>query len=663
MDSPENQSPRKPWWQKFISIACLLFLGVLSVGTLATFFARFHWIAEIFCHLRIQLIVGLVACLVVTLLMKQKWRSLTATAFIVANAIWILPYFLPASTKRATEYASVVTNPSIKIMSANVLTSNRQYESFIDTVKQYDPDVLIVMEINQAWSDKISNGLDQKYPYKKGISKEHNFGIGILSKLPLTQVDSIIAEDTGLISLDAQVETPSGRPLRVIGTHPFPPLSQHCFESRSKQLVHIAGLLDPLEDNVIAGDFNLTPWSPIFSDVLAAGDLKDSRIGFGPACTWNAFPSFIGGIQIDHVLTSQSIKILDHQVTEDFGSDHRAVVVEIQQPQSTMTTKPNAPANQTSDASKKPKVSVVYSPEYLIDLGGMEKMHPFDIRKYEKIYEALAKDGLLDAENIKSPSEISAADLRLIHTEDYLERLTKRANVAAYLEADVLKLYPGSLDKAVLRPFRFASGGTLLAGREALKSGIGVNIGGGYHHAKPNIGEGFCVYADVPIAIRKLQQEGLIKKALVIDVDVHQGNGTAECLAGDDSTFTFSMHQGDIYPIPKATSDRDVEMKAGDGDREFLDTLEKHLDEIIAKADADICFIVGGCDPLDGDPLAELKMTPQGIADRDAMIVKRCVDNGLPVVLTLSGGYSKDAWRSQYLSIKGLIETWGSVSE
>ena len=235
--------------------------------------------------------------------------------------------------------------------------------------------------------------------------------------------------------------------------------------------------------------------------------------------------------------------------------------------------------------------------------------------------------------------------------------------MARYLEAGVLEYAPVSLDTAVVEPFRRASGGTLLAARKALATGIGINIGGGYHHAKPEIGEGFCLYADVPISIRKLQQEGLIKTALIVDVDVHQGNGTAVCLADDDSTFCFSMHQADIYPIPKETSDRDVELDTGMGDEEYLRILESNLPALFDQSTPDICFIVGGCDTLSGDPLASLEMTPAGIVARDAMIVKHCVDRNVPVVLTLSGGYSPEAWKAQYQSIKHLIETYSLAAE
>lgn len=304
-------------------------------------------------------------------------------------------------------------------------------------------------------------------------------------------------------------------------------------------------------------------------------------------------------------------------------------------------------------------VSLVYSPDYTIKLGGLEKLHPFDIAKYDKIHQQLLTDGIIENGMTLEPSPLDDQDLLLVHTADYLERLKVRKNIVRYLEADILLAVPLSLEKHVLQPFRLASGGTLLAARHALESGIGINLGGGYHHAKPDIGEGFCVYADVPVAIRKLQNEGLVKKALVIDVDVHQGNGTALCLANDDTTFTFSMHQGDIYPIPKEVSDLDVELNAGVGDDQFIATMEQHLDDVFKRAGADICFIVGGCDPLAGDPLASLQMTHEGIKKRDAIIVENCVKRRIPVVLTLSGGYSQDAWRAQYLSVRNLIETYG----
>ena len=316
-------------------------------------------------------------------------------------------------------------------------------------------------------------------------------------------------------------------------------------------------------------------------------------------------------------------------------------------------------ASPQTDAPELPfNACVVYSPGYLINLGGMEKMHPFDIRKYEKIHNGLINDGLLTEEQTLKPAPLTQDDLLLIHSKEYLEDLQERKKIAEYLEAPILQYAPLKLDRAVLGPFLRASGGTLLAARQALETGIGINIGGGYHHAKPDRGEGFCLYADVPIAIRKLQSEKLIERALVIDVDVHQGNGTIVCLP-DDSTFTFSMHQGDIYPTPKEIGDLDVELSGGMKDEEYLEIMAEHLPKILDESEADICFIVGGCDTLDGDPLASLKMTADGIVKRDHAIIQACEQRNMPVVLTLSGGYSPDAWKSQYMSIKNIVEAYG----
>ncbi|MGI9518807.1 MAG: hypothetical protein ACR2NP_17255 [Pirellulaceae bacterium] len=141
-------------------------------------------------------------------------------------------------------------------------------------------------------------------------------------------------------------------------------------------------------------------------------------------------------------------------------------------------------------------------------------------------------------------------------------------------------------------------------------------------------------------------------------MDVHQGNGTAVCLANDESTFTFSMHQADIFPIPREQSDLDVELPRGISDAEYLRVLDEHLNQVIAQAEADLCFVVGGCDTLAGDPLARLEMTHEGIVKRDAKIVQACVEHDLPVVLTLSGGYTDQAWEAQYKSIATLIRKY-----
>lgn len=310
------------------------------------------------------------------------------------------------------------------------------------------------------------------------------------------------------------------------------------------------------------------------------------------------------------------------------------------------------------------RVAVVYSSEYQIDLAGLERLHPFDIHKYARIYRELVAARLLTPADVYVPKPVTEEAILRVHTREFLTSLRSSSTVARYLEASVVAVLPASVvDSGMLRPFRYASGGTLMAGREALRCGIAINIGGGYHHAKPQRGEGFCIYADIPIAIRTLQAEGKIKTALVVDLDVHQGNGTAVCLANDDTTFTFSMHQRDIYPIPKEKSDLDVEFEAGTDDQAFMETLTKHLPGVLERSSPDIVFLVAGCDTLAGDPLASLSMTEEGIVRRDAMVIDACVERGVPVVMTLGGGYSEDAWHAQFASIRRIIERSGRLQE
>ena len=303
------------------------------------------------------------------------------------------------------------------------------------------------------------------------------------------------------------------------------------------------------------------------------------------------------------------------------------------------------------------EVPIVYSSRYKISLMGLENLHPFDIGKYDKIYNKLITDKVTNPAKVISPSSLTREQLLLIHTEDYLTSLEDPTNVAQYLEAPILKHLPRQSMKAnVVDRFILSSGGTLRAAELALKHGYAINLGGGYHHAKPDTGEGFCIIADVPIAIRQLQKDKKINRALIIDTDVHQGNGTICCLKNDPTTYTFSMHQGGIYPTPKEKGDLDIELAEGMGDDAYLAILKKNLDFLFTLSRPDIVFHVAGCDALDGDPLAGLKMTHEGIAKRDLMIATACAKHKVPYVMTLSGGYSKGAWKAQQLGISKVIE-------
>ena len=308
------------------------------------------------------------------------------------------------------------------------------------------------------------------------------------------------------------------------------------------------------------------------------------------------------------------------------------------------------------------RAAVVYSSRYEIDLAGLEKTHPFDIHKYGRIARTLVRDGYLAAPDFFVPPEVTRDQLLLVHTPEYLASLRSPKQVARYLESKPMKILPArSLDQGVLRAFRYTTGGTIVAARWAMTCGLGINLGGGYHHAHPDHGEGFCVYADVPIAVRVLQQERRIRRALLVDLDVHQGNGNAVCFHGDDSVFTFSIHQANIYPVPKARSDRDVELLPPVDDDRYMDVLRHHLPDLIHSVRPDLVVLLAGVDTHRDDPLAQFSLTERGIVARDQYVVAQARQHDIPVLYVTSGGYSDHAWQIQYASIANLLRQFAGA--
>jgi acetoin utilization deacetylase AcuC-like enzyme len=221
-----------------------------------------------------------------------------------------------------------------------------------------------------------------------------------------------------------------------------------------------------------------------------------------------------------------------------------------------------------------------------------------------------------------------------VHTADYVRRFTDGVLDAA----EVRRLgFPWS--PALVERSRRAVGGTIAAARHALAHGIAMNLAGGTHHAFPDHGEGFCVFNDVAIAIRVLQSEGTMRRAAVIDLDVHQGNGTHAIFAGDDAVFTFSMHGGRNYPFHKVAGTLDIELDDGTGDDEYLQRLSDALPRVLERASPDLVLFIAGADPHEGDRLGRLKLTFEGLARRDAYVLERCREVGLPVAITIGGGY------------------------
>jgi acetoin utilization deacetylase AcuC-like enzyme len=276
---------------------------------------------------------------------------------------------------------------------------------------------------------------------------------------------------------------------------------------------------------------------------------------------------------------------------------------------------------------------VFYTPRYYADIG---EGHVFPIRKFELVRDRLLAEGTLAPAEIVEPREASIADVLLVHTEDYVTRLR-----AGALTARELRRLGLPWSKALVRRSFLAVSGTIGAARSALEDGIGANLAGGTHHAFPDHGEGFCVLNDVAIAIRVLRRDHLVRRAAVVDLDVHQGNGTASIFSEDADVFTFSMHGAKNYPLFKQRSSLDVELPDGTADAEYLDALARNLPRVFEHA-PEVVFYLGGADPFERDKLGRLALTMKGLRERDEMVLGECKARGVPVATVMSGGYGED---------------------
>lgn len=270
------------------------------------------------------------------------------------------------------------------------------------------------------------------------------------------------------------------------------------------------------------------------------------------------------------------------------------------------------------------KPRVVFSPQYDVDYGG----HNFAARKF-----ALTAAALAPFVDLIEPPAPTRADLLLAHDAVWVDKVISATLTAADLQRLELPFSP-----AISRAHQLAVGGTVLAARQALEAGVGLHAGGGGHHAFRDHGEGYCALNDIAVAIGLLRREGKIGRAAVIDLDVHQGNGTAAIFADDPDVFTFSMHQADLYPEKKEKSSLDVELAAGTGDAEYYDLLRRHL-RAVMEFKPELVVYQSGVDVWENDKLGGLKLTERGILDRDAAVWEACRLHGVPVAVTLGGGY------------------------
>jgi acetoin utilization deacetylase AcuC-like enzyme len=293
-----------------------------------------------------------------------------------------------------------------------------------------------------------------------------------------------------------------------------------------------------------------------------------------------------------------------------------------------------------------------YHPSYQVAL---PPGHPFPMSKYSLLKDRLLSEGTLAAGDILQPEPLHIATAELVHTREYLDKLES----SGLSPAEQRRLgMPWS--EALWRRSRLASGGTLLAARAALEHGLAGNLAGGTHHAFADHGEGFCVLNDVAIAIRKLQAERAIERAAIIDLDVHQGNGTAAIFEGDDAVFTFSMHGERNYPLAKMRSTMDVPLQDGMGDAQYLESLQQHLPAVLEDASADVVFYLAGVDVAAGDRYGKLALTEEGIRLRDRRVIDAVRGRGLPLVIVLAGGYAATRERTAELHAHAFREAVAS---
>jgi acetoin utilization deacetylase AcuC-like enzyme len=278
------------------------------------------------------------------------------------------------------------------------------------------------------------------------------------------------------------------------------------------------------------------------------------------------------------------------------------------------------------------RYALVYSDAYVVDIGA----HVFPVAKYPMVVKELIETCGVERREFMEPTAPTREQLLLVHTSEYLDDLTKLRWTPATARSEL------PLTKDIVHAYILAAGGTMLAAREAVaRRGFGIHVGGGFHHTFEDHAEGFCYINDIAVAIRVLQKERRIRRAAVVDCDVHQGNGTAHIFQKDPSVFTFSIHQENNYPM-KQKSALDIGLRDRATDAEYLKALATVIPSRLDAFAPDLVIFNAGADPYKNDVLGGLALTREGLAQRDEMVVGHCAKRGIPIASVLAGGYAKD---------------------
>jgi acetoin utilization deacetylase AcuC-like enzyme len=263
--------------------------------------------------------------------------------------------------------------------------------------------------------------------------------------------------------------------------------------------------------------------------------------------------------------------------------------------------------------------------------------HRFPMAKYALLRERVLAEGVLRPDDLHLPDAASDEQILRAHDADYLRRVQHGLLTAKEIRRIGFPWSPEMVERS-----RRSAGATIAACRAALEDGVSANLAGGTHHAFRDHGEGYCVFNDSAIAARAMQAEGRARCVVILDCDVHQGNGTAAILEGDRSIFTFSVHGAKNFPFHKERGDLDVELPDGAGDDLYLSAVEEGVRRAIAQAGADVAIYLAGADPYSGDRLGRMNVSMTGLAERDRIVLGLCREAGLPVAVTMAGGYARD---------------------
>lgn len=313
---------------------------------------------------------------------------------------------------------------------------------------------------------------------------------------------------------------------------------------------------------------------------------------------------------------------------------------------------------------------VVYSRHYNICFYGLERLHPFDSRKYGRAWKQLRRHfgAALRRFHVRPRHPATREELLLVHSDAYLKQLENSRYVAEALELAPVRFLPSwAIDFHILRPMRWATRGTVVAAQEALRHGLAVNLSGGYHHAKPECGEGFSIYADAGIAVASLRSEKLISdeaRIVYVDTDAHQGNGVCHTFMDDSRVFIFDIFNCRIYPVfdvdARARIDCDVGITSTCTDSEYIRELKTRLPGFLESAcnsPVGLAIYNAGTDVFAGDPLGGLNISSETIRQRDLFVVGELRKRDIPTIMLLSGGYTKESYRLVADSVIGLLES------